>query len=635
MKLRGTKVALAALLSGALLLSACTSGDPEEPGQTAGPEEPATTGPEEGEEPGEEPGGEDSTAACLQDVGITETADGELSLTVGPGNWSGYNATTSRTYSTYNNAVADQMFSGFWYFGTDGTICADEDFGTYELINEDPLTVQYTISDDAQWSDGTPVTINDYLLDWAAQNPEWLGAGTFDHVSASLAEYVPEGPQGEVGSKTFTVEYSEPNPDWQILVSSALPAHIAAERSGVDPDALAQAILDRDAETVASVADYWDNGWVYAPGELPDLADTPSSGPYMLKEGGWQADTALTLTANDSYWGTPAATRDLIFRFMADATMYQALENGDVNLIRPQATVDVAMQLNNGPMEVETAAIMTWEHLDFNFRQAEEIPEMEEVDGEIVETGETIQYAGSVFADDQGGLALREAFALCVDRAAILNSLITPIDETAVVMNAREVLPFQDTYDEVVEAAYGGQYDQMDIGAAQAKFDEAGVEAPVRVRIGYVAGNQRRSDTVELIQATCAEVGFQVEDAASANFFDVEMVNGDWEVALFAWAGSGQIASGQNIYTTDRPQNYGKYSSEAVDAAWRALAGSLDPEVHLEQTKIIEENLWNDLHGIPLYAHPGMVGYTTGLQNVRMTAVQSGPNWNASQWILQ
>lgn len=635
MKLRGTKATLAALLSSALLLSACTS-DPEEPG-TAGPVETATG------EPGEEttegtPGepGDENTAACLQDVGITETAEGQLSLTVGPGNWSGYNATTSRTYSTYNNAIADQMFSGFVYFGTDGTICSNEDFGTFEVISEEPLQIHYTIADDAVWSDGTPVTINDYLLDWAAQNPTWLAAtpadSVFDHVSRSFAEYVPEGPEGEVNSKEFTVTYAEQYPDWRLIVGSTLPAHIAAERSGVDPEALAQAILDRDVETVTQVAEFWDNGWIYEPGQLPDLTDVPSSGPYKLKEGGWQADTALTLEANDEYWGDPAGTRDLIFRFMDDAAMVQALENGDVNLIRPQATVDTALQLQNGPMESETGSIMTWEHLDFNFREAGEV---EVVDDEGEATGETEQYPGSIFSDSQGGHALREAFALCVPREGIVENLIAPINPDSVVMNAREVLPFQDTYQEVVDAAYDGRYDQVDIEAAIAAFEESGVEGPVDVRIGYVAGNQRRADTVELIQSTCAEVGFNVIDAASAVFFDVEMVNGDFEVALFAWAGSGQIASGQNIYATDRPQNYGHYSSEAVDQAWNTLASSLDPEVHLEQVKIIEENLWNDLHGIPLYAHPGMVGYTPGLQNVRFTAVQSGPNWNASQWVLQ
>ncbi len=631
MKFRRTSAALGVMLSGALLLGACTSEDPEvetTPEATAEEtaEETETAAPEatEGETEGEGEGSTDAAAGCLQDVGITETADGQVSFTAGPGNWNGYNSVTSATYSTYNSVIAGQMFTGFVYFGDDGTVCENTDFGTIEVVSEDPLQVKYTINEEATWSDGTPVTINDYLLDYAAQNPEWLVPGyasgenpdakaVFDHVSASFAADAPEGPQGEVGSKEFTVTFENKNPDYKLIVTSALPAHVAAQQAGLEPDALAQAILDKDAETVKQVAEFWNTGWAYNPGELPDLAQTPSSGPYMLKEGGWQADTALTLTANDNYWGAPAATRDLIFRFIDDAAMAQALQNGDVQVIEPQATVDTVAQLQGigDSVEVASFANLTWEHLDFNFRDT------------------------SAFSDANGGLALREAFALCVPRQTIVDNLIKPIDPSAEVMNTREVFPFQENYDEVVEAAYDGRYDQADIEAAAAKVEEAGVSTPVDVRIGYRSGNQRRTETVAAIAASCKDAGFNVIDASAEDFFSNALVNGDYEVALFAWAGSGQIASGQNIYSTGLPQNYGEFSNAEVDAAWKTLAGSLDPEVHAEQVKVIEKLLWDNLFGIPLYAHPGVAAYDANLENVRPSAAQDGISWNASQWVAQ
>ena len=71
-----------------------------------------------------------------------------------------------------------------------------------------------------------------------------------------------------------------------------------------------------------------------------------------------------------------------------------------------------------------------------------------------------------------------------------------------------------------------------------------------------------------------------------------------------------------------------------VDAAWSTLAGSLDPEVHAEQTVVIEKLLWDTLYGIPLYAHPGLVAYDSTIKNVRNTATQDGVSWNAGQWML-
>lgn len=612
MKFRRTSAGLGLVLSGALMLGACTSPEPEDTSApTSGTSDSASTAP-----------GGDNTSACLQDLGNTESKDGEVKFTAGPGDWESYNNLTSATYSTYNSAVADRMFGSFVYFGTDGTICEDTDFGSMEVVSEDPLEVKYTISDEAVWSDGTPVTINDYLLDWAAQNPEFIAPGlvnkkdpdatpVFDHVSSALAEFVLDGPQGEVGGKTFTVKYTNPNPDYKINVGSTMPAHVVARHMGIEPDALAQAVLDKDAETVKKAAEFWNSGWVMAPGQLLPAEDMPSSAQYKVKEGGWIAGNSVTLEANDQYWATPAATKNLIVRFIDDAGQVQALQNGDVQAITPQATVDTVGQLEGigSAVKVDQYSTLTWEHLDFNFR-----PE-------------------NVFSDSQGGIKLREAFALCAPRQDIVDTLIKPIAPDTVLMNAREVFPFQDNYDAVVSAAYDGRFDQVDLEKSKALVAESGVATPIDVRIGYRSGNQRRTDTVAMIAASCKDAGFNVIDSNSEDFFSEVMPAGDYEVALFAWAGSGQITSGQNIYATGKGQNYGKYSNETVDKAWDTLVATLDPAVHLEQTKIIERELWDTLFGIPLYAHPGIAGTDANLQNVRPTATQNGLWWNAQQWL--
>ena len=257
-------------------------------------------------------------------------------------------------------------------------------------------------------------------------------------------------------------------------------------------------------------------------------------------------------------------------------------------------------------IKVYQYSTLTWEHLDYNFRE------------------------GNVMADQK----VREAFAMCVPRQQIVDNLVKPINPDAVVMNAREVFPFQkDKYEAITSKSYDGRYDEVDIEGAKAKLAEAGVQTPVKVRIGYAAGNQRRQETVALIQSVCKDAGFNVVDSSSDKFFDKDLPNGEYEIALFAWAGSGQITSGQNIYGTKRPQNYGGYSNEKVDKAWDTLVATLDENVHKEQTIIIEKELWDTLYGIPLYAHPGVTGADSKLQNVRPTATQSQVAWNASQWV--
>ena len=612
-----TKLSAAAALAAgsALILSACAPG-----GGNAGDSSSSGSGASQGGDSGagnviEGDKGQKLTAEASgpgkADLGDVKTQDGSIAYSVGADDFLSYNGLQSNTYTTYNSAVVDRMFSSFWYFGTDGSIIPNKDFGTYEKTSDDPLTVKYTISDDAKWSDGTPVTAGDFIVHWAANNDTIKAEGAetplFDSISFEQGKYIPEAPEGEADGKEFTVTYPEPYADWEILISTALPAHIVAKEAGMSFEELVTAAKEKDVEALTPAAEFWNDGWDFSPGELPDASLVPSMGPYKFKDGGWQAGQSITLEANPEYWGTPAATKELVLRFADPKTHVQALQNGDLDVIEPQATVDTLQQLEGlgEDVNVQTGDQLTWEHVDYN-------------------RGE-----GSVFADSP---ELREAFALCLPRQQIVDNLIKPIYADAQVMNLREVFPFQDKYQEVVDEAYPKEMDQPNIEKAKELVEKSGVSKPT-VRLGYQAGNQRRTETVALIKSSCDQAGFDVQDANSPVFFKEVMPAGDYDAALYAWAGSGQKASGANIYQSDGAQNQQSYNNPEVDAAWDKLATSLDENEQLEQVKTIEKLLWEDFQAIPLYAHPGLVGHKADVANVRDTAAQSGALWNVEQWV--
>lgn len=611
-----TKLSAAAALAAgsALILSACAPG-----GGNAG-ESSNGSGASQGGDSGagnviEGDKGQKLTAEAsgpeMADLGDVKTQDGSIAYSVGADDFLSYNGLQSNTYTTYNSAVVDRMFSSFWYFGTDGSIIPNKDFGTYEKTSDDPLTVKYTISDDAKWSDGTPVTAGDFIVHWAANNDTVKAEGSetplFDSISFEQGKYIPEAPEGEADGKEFTVTYPEPYADWEILISTALPAHIVAKEAGMSFEELVTAAKEKDVEALTPAAEFWNDGWDFSPGELPDASLVPSMGPYKFKDGGWQAGQSITLEANPEYWGTPPATKELVLRFADPKTHVQALQNGDLDVIEPQATVDTLQQLEGlgEDVNVQTGDQLTWEHVDYN-------------------RGE-----GSVFADSP---ELREAFALCLPRQQIVDNLIKPIYADAQVMNLREVFPFQDKYQEVVDEAYPKEMDEPNIEKAKELVEKSGVSTPT-VRLGYQAGNQRRTETVALIKSSCDQAGFDVQDANSPVFFKEVMPAGDYDAALYAWAGSGQKASGANIYQSDGAQNQQSYNNPEVDAAWDKLATSLDENEQLEQVKTIEKLLWEDFQAIPLYAHPGLVGHKADVANVRDTAAQSGALWNVEQWV--
>lgn len=613
-----TKLSAAAALAAgsALILSACAPGG----GNAGDSSSNSASGASQGGDSGagnviEGDKGQKLTAEAsgpeMADLGDVKTQDGSIAYSVGADDFLSYNGLQSNTYTTYNSAVADRMFSSFWYFGTDGSIIPNKDFGTYEKTSDDPLTVKYTISDDAKWSDGTPVTAGDFIFHWAANNDTVKAEGSetplFDSISFEQGKYIPEAPEGEADGKEFTVTYPEPYADWEILISTALPAHIVAKEAGMSFEELVTAAKEKDVEALTPAAEFWNDGWDFSPGELPDASLVPSMGPYKFKDGGWQAGQSITLEANPEYWGTPPATKELVLRFADPKTHVQALQNGDLDVIEPQATVDTLQQLEGlgDDVNVQTGDQLTWEHVDYN-------------------RGE-----GSVFADSP---ELREAFALCLPRQQIVDNLIKPIYADAQVMNLREVFPFQDKYQEVVDEAYPKEMDEPNIEKAKELVEKSGVSKPT-VRLGYQAGNQRRTETVALIKSSCDQAGFDVQDANSPVFFKEVMPAGDYDAALYAWAGSGQKASGANIYQSDGAQNQQSYNNPEVDAAWDKLATSLDENEQLEQVKTIEKLLWEDFQAIPLYAHPGLVGHKADVANVRDTAAQSGALWNVEQWV--
>lgn len=546
----------------------------------------------------------------LADLGDITTKDGNIKVTVGSPDFIGYNSLTPQTYSTYNSAITDRVLAGFSYFGTDGKIYQNKDLGSYEKLSDSPLTIKYTINPEAKWSDGTPITTADAVLAWASQNPNLKNAKgkmLFDSVSADLGDTVPKGPEGAADSKEFTVTFKNPDPDWQIQTWMTTPAHVVAKQGGLSTAELVEAIRANDATKVTKAAEFWNTGWTTKPGTLPAADLIPSSGPYKLKS--WTAGESVTLEANEAYYGTPAATKTLTYRFMDDGAMVQALENKELNVMAPQPTVDTLAQLQKlgETVNIQQGDTMTWEHLDFNFRDK------------------------AVFKDS---LELRQAFAKCVPRQQIVDNLIKPLNPEAQVLNAREVFPFQENYKDVVAFSYGGQYDAVDVEGSKKILEEQNAVG-TKVRIGYSAPNPRRTDQVAMIKSSCDAAGFEIIDAADPKFFAPggTQERGDYDVALFAWAGSGQITSGQNIYATDKPQNYGKFSNKEVDAAWTRLATSMDPAVHLTEMKNIEKLLWDNLFGIPVFAHPGLSASSSDIKNVRHTATQSQIVWNAEQWV--
>jgi peptide/nickel transport system substrate-binding protein len=515
-----------------------------------------------------------------------------------------YNNNTVENNALANTIVLNQVLRGFWFFQPDGSLVRDTDFGTFEKTSDDPLTVKYTFSANAKWSDGNEVDCDDAVLHWWSRAAN-SGDKGFTAVSTTGYDQM-EKPQCADGDKEFTVVYKTPYADWEAQFSAFEPAHIAEAQSGV-ADVIVASDTPDDAGN-AKLYDFWNKGWQLNPGELKkDIM--PAVGPYVIDA--WTAGQSLTLKKNAAWTGKPGQAESITLRYIEDTAQAQALQNGEVNIMEPQPQVDIVNQLKalGDAVKTQSGDQFSFEHLDFNFK--------------------------TEFKD----LKVRQAFAKCVPRDQIVNNLLIPTNPNGTVLQSRFVFPFQPEYADYVSGFGAEQYDKADVAGAKALLEEADAVG-TEVKIGWQkvpeAPNKRRVDTIALIKASCDQAGFKVVDGGTPTFFERDLAAGSWDVALFAWIGSPLVSGDPSIYQTKKGgkggQNNGQYSNPQVDQLLDQLTQELDTAKQLEIRKQVDKLLWDDLATMPLFPFPGLVATDATTQNVQINATQNDITWNAFDW---
>ena len=512
---------------------------------------------------------------------------------------------------------------GFLRLDKDFSILSNDDFGTIETVSEDPLTVKYTLNEGLTWSDGEPITADDMLVNWA-QSSGWfddavIDGSTGDVTNGGTQYFTLAGSTAGIDTTAFpeigddnmsmTITYSTPFVDYQLFNPIGKPAHVLAEKAGVSLEEFVELINtlpegNPDAPvapnaTLKAAADFWNTGY--------DVTTMPSdesllvaSGPFIVTD--FQAESSITLEKNPEYKGTMSPAYDqLIIRFIGDANaQVTALQNGEVNAIQPQASADTLTALEANNATVHAGNQVAYDHLDLTF--------------------------GGVFADAN----VREAFLKTIPRQQILDSIITPINPSAEVLNSQIFLPTDAQYTDAVEASGYDAFTEPDIEGAKALL--AG--ATPTVRILYNTNNPNRVDSFRAIQQSAQQAGFVIEDAGSPDWSSL-LGSGSYDASIFGWVspGAGNAALPQ-IFKTNGGGNYNLYSNAEVDTLVDESQVTVDNDA-LQQLKIeIDAKTAQDFYGLPLFQTPGIFADNGTVTGVDYFGGQTGIVWNAQEWTL-
>lgn len=546
-----------------------------------------------------------------------------------------YNGNTSFGNATANNNIIYSTNSWFNYYNDVPELVKDESFGTYELVNEDPLTVTYTVNEGVKWSDGTAVDAADLLLSWVANSgalntPEFDPAEFIDPETGEFTEDFPtdvvffDGAIGagldkvsqvpEIGDdgRSITMTYDEQFVDWELVFPQGLPAHVVAKNAlGLDDNAeaktaLIEAIQDNDEEALAAISAFWNGGFNFS--EMPsDPELVLATGPYVITD--FVADQFIELTANPEYTGdhTPQV-ETITVRFITDPlAAVQALENGEVDIIQPQATADVADALG----AIDGITVLggyegTYEHIDLQFDQSK--------------------------SGHFNNPLIREAFMKIIPRQQIVETLIQPLQPDAEVRNSQLFLPGAEGYDESVASNGSEAYAEVDIEGAKALLAEAGVVNP-EVCMLFSSTNPRRANEFALIQASGAEAGFNVTDCSSPDWGGLLGTPGAYDASLFGWQSTSLgVTNATANYVTGGINNLNYYSNPEVDELLAELDVTFDTERQIEIQQEIDALLWGDFYGVTIFQFPSTAAYSDRVTNISPSTLAPTIFWNVWEW---
>ncbi|MGH3978135.1 MAG: ABC transporter family substrate-binding protein [Pseudonocardiaceae bacterium] len=600
-QLRGMP-ALAAILGVALVLSACGGGGGDGGGGGSGEASPDAKG-----------------AIGQSAYRAPEVASGPAVTVTHDAAYTAYNNKTADGNNFNNTLVLDQVLTDpFVLDGNLEYLLNTDVMESAELTSEDPQVVTYKIKPNIKWSDGEAWDCDDFYLAWLAMSGK---AVQQDPAGQPILD--PEGnpqsfftPASTTGLEQVNVEcrddltlvetYETPFSDWQgnYVQRSLLPAHVLERETGIAD--ITQLTPDSPAADLQKAAEFWNTGWN---GFTKNIM--PGSGPYVIDS--WQQNSSVTLARNPQWAGNPGGPERITLRNIADGTAQaQGLENGDFDVIAPQADPVVAERLRNLSAQgvvFQSGGGLTFEHLDLNFDNP-------------------------IFKDK----AVRQAFAQCIDRNDLVDKLVRGVDPEAKPLGSLTFLPGESAYEDIYSDKMTADANQakQTLEAAGWQLGQDGVYARNGQRLSFRISHTdlpRRIQTVQLIQSHCRAAGMEVRDDIDPTFLDERVSEGDYDVALFAWVGTPQKSSPAPIYQTGGGQNWQAYSNPQVDQAWATVKTEFDEGTRDEALKKVDQLIAEDYASLPLFQVPNMWAYTDAIDSVYYQG-SDGVTWNANEWAV-
>ena len=535
-----------------------------------------------------------------------------------------------------NGTVGYLTGDGFNYYDNKSNLVKKTGFGTYRIVKNEPLTIETKLNKGLVWSDGAPIDAYDLLLPWVtasgyfdndAQGVYW------DDVSKeSGMEKITKFPTISQDSLTVTWTFDEFDSAWELFFGIGKPVHALTQLAyptlsdGQAKAKFVTAVKKKDWKVLKALATQWNTAYNFIDTKPIDESTDPNllivAGAYTIKSS--VPGKSMTLVANPLYKTGPKPTiKTVQLVTIPDSTaMGQALANGEVDIIAPQATA----ALNNSLLAQPNTTVYgfgaaTYEHLDVDLK------------------GPAWAGMSAAKAND-----LRRALLLTIPRQEIVDKLVKTINPAAKVLSS--MTPYfnaSPSHDKM--AATSGVKPYLDaeatrLAAAKALLTKHGYSTtnPLKLTLHWGGPtNERRKNTAALIVAAAAKAGIEVTSKPSA-VWSQELGNNKSDLQFFAWAQTSTVYTGmRNIYgstgSEPRAQNYIDWINPTVDKALARHSDEiLSADGAFKVNQIFEKEYFKDAVGLPLFQWASLIAANKTLKNVKPSALSPQVVWNYWEW---
>lgn len=486
----------------------------------------------------------------------------------------------------------------------------------------DAMTVTWTLRDGLKWSDGEPLTCDDFVYTW-----EWV----LDPDNAGV----------------ITSGYENVT-DWECASDTEMVLHYDAVYEGYITQNISP--LPKHYLEDIPIADQV-NGAGFRPDEVADL---PTSGAFKFESVTPLQELRLARNENYTSWktGQPAKLDTLIFKWYADpAALIAGYRGGEVDVATDLQNSDLPQVEDLGTLEsggqVSAIQALLYEFLRPNWSAFDEADDSLGTGGCSHNSAVTDRGDGCPASDP----AIREAIAFAVDKNEINER---NLQGTAAVANVN-ISPEAWFYAEQTPATFDPEQAKKvleDAGWTDSDGDGVREKDGIKAKIELCTTTaQVRIDNLTLIASYLKDVGIEAvpNPVSAADIFadyttstretPCVLARSNFDVAEHAFSSSIDPLGNYFSYHSGqfRPDgaNDAQVKNDDIDAALEAVRDNVDFAVIKDAMAEFQRVYVEETVEIPLYYRKQVELVSPRVGNFFANPTQQGLTWNAVDWYVK